>query len=242
MLVDLVPLSILGTANIAFFYIGLQTSTANAATLMYAGVPFLTAILAHRLIAERITIQKMMGIFIGIMGVIFIAMLPAIERGEIVSGGFPGNLFFLAAVIVWSLYIIGSRRAIATKGYSPLVVSSVSIFTTCAIFFGISLFTFRASYVPLLMQPSLLFFILHLGLGVTVGTYLLFQWAVKYSSATTTSLNHYLQPVFALLFNMIFLREAITAPLIVGIVLVFTGVMVTSGSHVLHEMRSWTRK
>lgn len=238
----LILLSLGSTANIAFFYIGLQTSTANASALIYAGVPLLTAVLAHKLIGEAITTKKIVGILVGLIGVAFIAILPALEKGQVVSGGFPGNFFFIAAVVSWTLYLIASRRIMSRHGYSPVELSSVSIFTTCIIFFIISLFTFRTSYIPRMTDPAMIFYILHLGIGVTVGTYLLLQLAIKLSSASTTSLTNYLQPVFALLFNAVFLKETITLQLIAGIVLVFTGITISSGAHVLKEVRSWTKK
>src|SRR3972149_11325061 len=98
------------------------------------------------------------------------------------------------AVVVWSFYTIGSRRAIAQKGYSPLTVTSVLMFTTTTVFFIVSLFTFQPRYLTVIAQPSTLFLFLHLGILVTVVTYLLYQWAVKHTSATTASLQNYLGP------------------------------------------------
>jgi drug/metabolite transporter (DMT)-like permease len=151
---DLVPLSLLSSANILFYYVGLLTSTANAATLIYAGVPLVTALIAHQWIGERMNFQKLIGILLGLVGIIFIAVLPTIAKGETVTGSFNGNIFFILAVLVWSLYTIGSRQAIAKRGYSPLTVSGVSIFTTTIFFLSISLFTYKPGYIPILMRPT----------------------------------------------------------------------------------------
>ena len=239
---DLIPLSLASSANILFFYVGLVTSTANAATLIYAGVPLVTALLAHQLIGERINKQKILGIALGLAGGVFGAILPVLEKDGSVSGSPVGNTFFVLAVLVWSLYTIGSRRAINQKGYSPLTVSSISIFTTCIVFFAISLFTFRPTYWAILRQPTTLYLVLHLGILTTVVTYLLYQWVVKHASATTASLNNYIGPVFGILINVAFLGETVTPAFLLGTALVFAGVVVTSGSGLLQEVKDWVNK
>lgn len=239
---DLVPLSMLATANILFYYLGLSVSTANAATLIYAGAPMLTAILAHKLIGERLNMQKIIGITLGLVGILFIAALPTITKGESVSGTLHGNVFFLLAIIVWSLYTIGSRSAIALKGYSPLTITGVFMFTTCIVFGIVSLFTFQPRYLTILAQPSILLLFLHLGTVVTVATYLLFQWAVKHSSASTASLQNYIGPIFSVMVNVTFLKETVTPAFFIGAALVMTGVVIASGSGLLQEVKDWIHR
>ncbi len=239
---DLLPLSLASAANILFYYVGLQFSTANAATLIYAGVPLVTALIAHHMIGERLNMQKIIGICIGLVGVVFVALLPAIFRGESVTGNIRGNIFFVCAVLAWSLYTIGSRKAIANQKYSPLTVASMSIFTTGALFFIISLFTFQPHYWITLKQPSLLLLILHLGTIVTVATFLLYQWVIKHSSAGTAALGNYIGPIFAILSNVIFLGEVITPAFILGTALILIGIVVISGSGLLQEAKDWINK
>lgn len=238
---DLVPLSLLATGNILFYYMGLSTSTANAATLIYAGAPMLTAILAHYFINERLNKQKVLGILIGFVGILFIAVLPILTRGETV-GTLSGNIFFVFAIIVWSLYTIGSRRAIADKGYSPLTVTGVFFFTASVVFAVVNVFTFQTRYIGIIAQPSTLLLVLLLGIIVTVLTYLLFQWAVKHSSATTASLQNYIGPIFSILVNVTFLKETITPAFLIGTALVLTGVVITSGSGLLQEVKDWVNR
>jgi drug/metabolite transporter (DMT)-like permease len=238
---DLVPLSLLCAANIACYYIGLTSSTANAAALIYAGLPLVTAILAHRFIHEQLTMKRLAGITIGLCGVILIALLPVLEKGTAITGSLWGNTFFILAILVFPWYTVGSRRAITTLKYSPITITSISIFTTTFVFFLISLFTFRLDYIPLILEPSILWLILYLGIFVTAATYLLYQWAVKYSSATTAALGSYLQPVFAIILNIIFLHEIVTPLFLLGGIIVLAGVIIAGGVNVWREMRGWVR-
>ncbi|MFZ5845390.1 MAG: DMT family transporter [Patescibacteria group bacterium] len=234
---DLGILSLGSAANVGLFYLGIRTSTANAATIIYAGVPLVTLILARRLIGEVVTIKKLVGIIVGLVGVLTIAVLPTLERGEVLSGDFRGNLFYLAAVIIWSLYTVGSRHAMAVRGYSPITVSAVSIFVPAAVFAPLIPFTFRPGYFAILTQPIILLLIFHLAIVVTVFTYLLFQWAIQNSSATTASLKQYLEPVFSILFNVTFLGESLTRGFLLGTLLVFTGVAIASGANLVAELK-----
>lgn len=238
---DLAPMSLFLAGNIACYYIGLTSSTANAATLIYAGLPLVTAILANRFIHERSTLQRLLGICIGLCGVVLIALLPVFEKGTNVTGSLFGNMFFFFAILIFPWYTIGSRRAITTLNYSPITISSVSVFVTTIIFFCISLFTFRPQYISSLFSPSILFLTLYLGIFVTATSYLLYQWAVKHSSATTAALGSYLQPVFAIILNIIFLHETVTPVFLLAGAIVFVGIFIAGGTNMWREMRGWVR-
>ena len=238
----LLPLSLLSGVNAALYYVGLQTSSANAATIIYAGTPLITALLAKRFIAEATYAKKFIGILVGLAGVLTIIILPTIETGQSVSGDLRGNLFYLLAVAVWSLYIIGSRKASAVFDHSPLTISSLSIFASCVLFGTITLFTWKPSYVQILSQTSIWLIIIHLGVFVTVATLILYQWAIKLSSATTASLTTHLQPVFSIIFNILFLGEQLTSGFVLGSIVVFAGVFLATGERLLSEVKQWRDK
>src|SRR3990172_9314222 len=58
MIKDVFPVALFGTANIIFFYFGLQKTTANSAAIIYTAGPLMTAILAKFLIREELTSKK----------------------------------------------------------------------------------------------------------------------------------------------------------------------------------------
>lgn len=235
----LLPLSLLSGVNVGLFYVGLQTSSANAATMIYAGAPLVTAFLARRFIAERIHVQKLIGLLVGLVGVLIITLLPTLETGQNLSGDLRGNLLYLLAVMVWAVYSIGSQKASATYKQSPITISGLSIFSSCLLFAVMTLFTWKPSYLPRFMEDGLWITFLHLGILVTVAPLLLYQWTIKFSSATTASLTTYLQPVFSIIFNMIFLGEQLTAGFILGGIVVITGVAIATGGPLMAEIRRW---
>jgi drug/metabolite transporter (DMT)-like permease len=91
------------------------------------------------------------------------------------------------------------------------------------------------------------YLLLYYGAAVTVVTFLLHQWAIQHSSATTASLTNYLQPVFAFIYNTIFIGETITVEFLLGSLLVLFGVFIATSDkateyiHTLKAKRLNTR-
>lgn len=234
---DIIPIALLSTANITFFYFGLQTTTANASSIIYAATPLVTTILAHYLIQEHWVAKKMLGIIIGLLGVLLITLLPLLEGKNTISGDLLGNILIFIAVFAWGGYTVGSRHLISKKRYSPLMISGISIVISAFVFLLTTAFTSHKDYIDPLLDIKNFALVLYLAVFVTVGTYFLFQWAIKHSSATTASLNNYLSPVFAVWLNVVILGELLTPEFIIGSLLVIFGVFITTGTQLIKEVR-----
>ena len=240
-LLPLIPLALLSTGNISFFYLGLRTTTANAAAIIYTTVPLIVALVAPKFISEQVTGRKLVGIILGLIGAVFIATLPLVERGQHISGDLGGNLLVLVAVLCWSGYTIGSRYVLSIKRTTPTSMTAVSIFVSTFVFAILSATQWQPSYLSALTTTNLII-IVQLGIFVTVAMYLLLQWAIKHSSATTASLGNYLGPVFAVVFNMSFLGEKLTMGFVIGSFVVFAGVFLATGERLLSDTKSWITK
>jgi drug/metabolite transporter (DMT)-like permease len=232
MLKDILPVGILSTANICLFFVALPYTTANAAAVIYAATPILTATLSPLLINERITKQKFAGIFLGLVGVLFILILPSLEKTNVVVGGVTGNILVFIAACSWALYTIGSRYLIVQKHYEPMTISAISISLTAVITLVASLSTSTINIPRLLHAPQSLFLVIHLALFATIGMYILYQYAIKHLSATTASLSNYIGPIFGFMINAIVLGERMTLGFVVGTLFVLVGVFLASSSHI----------
>lgn len=235
-LLPLVPIALLGTGNITFFYWAIRTTTVNAAVIIYTLEPLIIALVAPKLINEQVTGKKLAGIMLGLMGALFIALLPIVERGQHISGDLGGNLLVFIAMLCWSSYTIASRHMLATKQTTPLLTTAASIFVSTAVFAFLSYTQWQPAYLSAFTASNLII-IVQLGVFVTVATYLLLQWAIKHSSATTAALNQYLQPVFAVIFNIFFLGERLTTGFMIGSIIVFAGVFLATGGPLLRDIK-----
>jgi drug/metabolite transporter (DMT)-like permease len=130
---------------------------------------------------------------------------------------------------------------LSSKRTTPVAMTAVSIFVSTVIFAIFSASRWQPTYVASLTVTNIVI-IIQLGVFVTVATYLLLQWAIKHSSATTAALNQYLQPVFAVVFNFFFLGERLTTGFIIGSIVVFTGVFLATGNSFLAEIKTWIKK
>lgn len=224
---QLIPLSLLGTINIAFFILGIKTTTATIGTLLYAAVPLLTAVFLFVFFRERITRRKEIGIIIGFIGVLFIALLPVIDKGTKFSGDLLGNILIGMAVISWSLYMVYSKRK--QHSFSPFIVTSAFIWVTCIALFPLFL-TDLISY-PNWWHNITLPSILSLGyisIVSTVIVFLLIQYSIKHGGAILASMQYYLLPIVAYISAFFLLGERLTAGLVVGSFLALLGVYITT--------------
>lgn len=236
LLKDTLPIALLSTANITLFYFGLTRTTNNAAAIIYSSVPLMTALLAKRTLGEHVTPKKIASILLGFVGVLTILILPLMEKGQRLSGDFWGNALIVVASVTWALYTIGSRYLVNQRHYSPLTVTTVSLVTSTVVFAIFTHIFFPMNYLSPLFEGHNFILMIHLGVVVTVATYLLFQWALKHASATTVSLNNYLQPVFSIALGILILGERITVGFVVGSLLVFGGVFLATGTQVFKQV------
>lgn len=223
----LVPFSLLATINIALFVLGIKTTTATIGTLLYAAVPLLTAFFLYAFFKERLNKKKGMGIVIGFIGVIFIALLPIIEKGTAFSGNLLGNMLIGVAVVSWSLYMAYSKKKL--ESFSPFVVTAVFILVTCIALFPLFL-------ADLISHPnwwhgltiSSVMSVLYSGVISTVLAFLLNQYVIKYGGVILASMHYYLLPVFAYISAFFLLGEQLTLGLIIGGALTLLGVYITT--------------
>src|SRR3989344_8748412 len=122
----LILLSILPTLNIALFAVGVKTTTASIAQMLYAGTPLLVGLIGYFLFKNRLSFQKWLFISIGLFGVFLVIFLPLIQKNAAFAGDLKGNLLISLGMICWSFYAVFSKE-FQTK-YSPLIITSMFCF------------------------------------------------------------------------------------------------------------------
>jgi drug/metabolite transporter (DMT)-like permease len=239
---EVVPITLLATANILLFYMGIAKTTVNASSLIYAGEPFLIAVAAYVLLKERVTKQKLLGIIIGFIGVLTILLLPLVEKGAVVSGNLNGNVYIACAAVSFALYTVGSRHLMDRKNYSALTITSISFFVATGIFGILSLTQPHNDLVRQLVHIPTFSLLLFNATVVSIVPYLCYQWAIQYSSPVVASFNAYLQPVFSIILAMIFLGETLTGGFIIGSICVFIGLGFATGTQISEYITKFLKK
>lgn len=235
-LLKLLPLGLFNTGNVLFYYLGLSHTTANTASIIGTAAPLTTLLLSWVLIKEKIGKEKIIGILVGLMGALFIVLLPMIENGSTNAGSMYGNILLICSLTSWTLYMVYSRYILSGGAYSPIISTSINIFTVAMAASIASLYTNQSIFSSALTHPSYLGTLLYAAIGITIITFFLFQWGVSHISASTASLKEYLQLIVGVGLNAIILKEQLTHAYLIGSILVGVGVFIATGQRLSKKL------
>ena len=209
---------LLGASNYAipFTFLSYTSLTLNSGTtsLINATTPIATAIIGVLFFTQKITFGQLVGLFLGFFG-IYIISYNALE------------LDFNQALSAIIAGLIATSGYGLTINYSKKHLQAVSAINLTAggLFFGaIYLVLPGLVYWPAQI-PSLGSWLSALLLATlcTVIALILFFQIIKKIGGLTSSCVTFLIPVFAILWGMLFLNEAITVNLIVGVLVIALG-------------------
>lgn len=218
------------TINQLFFFHGLNLSSSVNSGIIMAFNPILVVILSALMLKEKITLIRLIGIFIGGAGAILLTL-----TGKSISEKSLGDIYLLINSFSYAIYLILAKPLM--KKYSPILVITW-IFTT-----GLG---FLFLYPPVLAEFSTTNFtaipfdiwvkVTYVVVGVTFLTYLLTMFGLKHLSPAVSSSYIYFQPIMVIGFAYLFLyigiaddyTSSITFQKIIYMLLIFLGVYLSS--------------
>lgn len=209
--------------NQMLFIKGLSYTFAIHASLLTLITPIMITIIAARILRERVTIQKMIGLVLGVSGAVLL-----IGTREISA---PGDNILLGDMLV-------ILSAMAYTFYFILVKPLMKTYTAIEVMRWVFTFGFFM-ILPLCMKEFsnvtweiftakdwvLLFLITIPG---TFLAYVFNAYGIKILSASTAGAYIYSQPVFAVIISMIFLKEHLSVYKILAALLIFGGVYLSN--------------
>lgn len=223
---SLMAISLFSTVNVAFFIWGIQYTSASASQLIYAFNPILIVIINMLFLHERHKSTTVLGVLIGLGGIIYIVYRSTIEQGTTITGSLLGNMGIIGAAFGWLLYIYLSKRM--SRYFNPLEIGSVSVFVSFLVALALMIIEFFFYTSSFHLDIPLIGAILYMGVGGTFVPYILYQYALKHTSALTVSFSSYLQPISSTILAILFLGEKMTLHFFIGSLLVFAGVFIAT--------------
>lgn len=209
-----------------FVYIGLHSTTATNALLINSSVPILIVLLSYFFAGVHISFRQVVGIAISMTGVLTIicrANLDVILSLQINRG----DIWCLLAVICWAFYTFLLRKR-------PAELHPLSFLTTLI---AIGLIPLSALYAwefnqagGFLPDSANISTILYAAIFPSVLSFIFWNQSVREVGPNRAGLFLYLMPVFGAIMSAIFLGESIRAFHLVGMVLIFTGIHLTTSS------------
>ena len=206
-------------ANQMLFMKGVSLTYPIHASLLLLITPILITFIAARVLKERITINKLIGLFLGITGACILIL-----SGDDASQGnniLLGDLLIIISTVLYTIYFILVKPLM--QKYSTMNVMRW-VFT-----FGVIMILplgwnefIEIPWKDYNVTEYVLLFMI-----VVPGTFLAYifnAYGIKKLSASTAGTYIYLQPVFAVIIATIFLKESLELYKIIAGIIIFTGV------------------
>ncbi|WP_283742874.1 DMT family transporter [Sideroxydans sp. CL21] len=207
-------------------YIALQYTTATNAVLLNSFIPVVTIALSWAFLKKQLHGVEWFGVLLSLSGVVTI-----VSHGHLATlTGLSlniGDLWMLVAVLTWALYTIGLHWR--PSGVHPMLM--------LAAFTVVGLLALAPAYAWEMIQgrtiklnAGSLAGIAYTGLFPGFLGYVFYNRAVGEVGASKASLFIHLMPVFGTILSAVFLNEIPQTYHYVGIVLIFSGIYLTTAA------------
>ena len=195
----------------------------SLASILNAATPLFVIIIAHFWLRdEKITPARLGGLLMGFTGVV-VLVLQNLKPGSGQNNVW-GELAVLLATVSYAVALVFSRRQL--RGTKPVVQSTMILVVASALMWIIMPVADRPVAFP--ATPLTWIAVIWLGvLGLCVA-YLLFFYLNNVWGPTRASLVTYVFPVVGVVLGIIFLSEPLTWNMIVGSILVVSGIVVVN--------------
>ncbi len=210
--------------NMLFFFKGLSLTTPINGSVIMTTTPILVLLLSFVILRDKITVKKIMGILVGMIGALLLVLYgpKAVSNAPDIK---LGNFLIFVNAASYGFYLIVVKPLL--KKYHPfhLVKWIYLMGLLMVIPFGFS----EVLQVNWQLMPVVIFYkIGFIVFFTTFLTYLFNLLALKTLKATTLSVFLYLQPLIASIYAIIMGSDHLTSLKLIAAALVFIGVYLVS--------------
>jgi len=205
-----------------FLYFGLlYTSASRAAIFIYLS-PFVVAIGAHLFLKERLNRLKIAGLILAFLGIFLVFKGKPAAYNKLMLAG---DLCEIIAAIFWGATTIYIKKYLAQKVHPINTFLYQLAFSIPIIFIGALLL--EDTWVKEFTMPviSSLFY---QSVIVAFASYLAWFKLIHVYPVATLSVFTFLTPIFGVLSGVIFMKDQLTAGLLLGLIVVCIGIYLTN--------------
>lgn len=216
---------ILGILNyaipFALFPFAEQTVASSIVGVINGMTPMTTVIVSQLWPGgEKATWNKVVGVAVGFAGAVILA-LPSLGVGA--SAQVIGLLAAFVATLCYALTLNYARRFARVE---PYAVASASLTGAALVSVPVALFF---SGMPIITRPETWGALFGISVFSTSFSFLLVYWLLPRVGATNLSLNTFITPISAILLGVLVLHERFEPIHILGIVVIFLGLVFIDG-------------
>lgn len=196
--------------------------SSSLASVVNATTPIWTIFIGFLLFSQRLRVMQWIGVLVGFAGII---LLMDLDFHNILSESHTGTGTMIAAAMCYGLGAHLSKKYL--KDLSVTIISATTLLSAAVLsFFPMMIFDYGK--ISGIAGMEVLMSMLGLGIIGSGLAYLLYYYMVMEGGAEFASLVTYLVPVSALVWGRLLLNETISASMIGGLLLIFSGVYLSS--------------
>ena len=207
----------IGLFNVFYFATQNFTTLSVAAVLLYTA-PFFVILMSKLFFKERITKQKVIALILAFVGCLFVT---GVVGGGVQTLAPVAIATGLGSAFCYALYSIFGR--VALSHYEPMTVTFYSLFVS-AVSLGL-IFGATGAEMPT-MQWEMVAGICGLGFFSTVIPYIFYTRGLQVLAPSRASVLAFAEPMVATIMGIVVLHEPITVAAVIGIGLIFGGIVI----------------
>jgi len=215
-------LTLLGFVGIALpnaaLNLGLQYTTASLSSIIQASGPAFTIVLAVLLLGDKLTLRKVVGMIVALIGTI---LLVGGENSDFGHGAMIGNVLVLISAISYSFSGVLAKKELVVS--EPAIINCWSLITGSLILCLAIPLEMRYE-VAISLDIVLIIFFLALFPGCIA--FLLYYYALRKQSLSSVSYFLYLIPLFSTMMSIPMLGETITLKTALFAIFIIAGVVI----------------
>jgi len=216
---------LISTVSLGLLFLGTEKTTSIDSNIISTMAPITIALAGIFFLKERVTKREAVGILIALAGTLIMIVEPVLKSGN-GFGGLQGNLLVFASVIVATITAV-LAKLILRDNVDALAATNLSFIVGFVTILPIALFSHSPTYILNTIYSAPLGY--HLGvfyMAILSGTLAYYLWhkAEKTIEISEVNLIAYLYPIFGTPLSVFWLGEKITAPFIIGAVIIAAGV------------------
>ena len=205
------------------FLIGLERTSVGHASLVIASTPVMVLLLSASQGHERITPKKVIGLAVAISGVVFLQFSAATSTQASVVG----DLFILLACLAFASFTVFGKSIVSQ--YDGLTVNTVAYVGSAVVLSPITIwYGSRSNFAAVTWAGWSA--LLYMAVFPSLLCYMIYYHALSFVPASRIAALSYVQPVLATLLAILLLGEHLTLTLLIGGLLVITGVLIAERS------------
>jgi drug/metabolite transporter (DMT)-like permease len=217
---------ILGVAiPMTSFILSLQYQSSGVASIFVTASPAIIVIMAHFVLPdEKMTRNKALGLILALLGALFLVLRGESGLADVSRASPLGFILIMLGLVSEAINTMYVRRRM--MDIDPMTVTGIRLLTGAIIALVIALWV--ADFSLTAVTPTGIFSLVYAALiGALAGQFTAFYIQRRFG-ATAFSLTSYLIPIVATTFGVLLLDEIVTWAMLVGIVLIGSGIYLIS--------------